>query len=474
MEEAGEMYRVNQYVLRIVLLIFLVTLIPALSLSKETETTEITLHEALELALKQNRSLQREALSLRSSELSVSTEEAEFDLKIIPSGLAGYTSEEEDAWNVGVTLSKQLESGITASVRPEVGNNEEGYDSGFSLALSVPLLRGLGSEYAMNSLLTSQYALLRAKNDYFIQQENIVLQTVDAVYTAIQSQQQRQYLEQQLRHLKNHLVLAKLKEQAGVITAMDLYRAELRIKAVQEELTGIVERIANSLDEVKQILALPLTGSIVLSAPVTYSPLTLDAVEMVEIALKNRIEIVQNELALKEAKRQVRYARNNLLPQLDMELGYNKFGEKVLFDLPDESWTVTISSDTDLFRTAEKNQFEESRLNYRSALLDSDQLKDQITREVRSEINSLLKQKKQIELRKTQITQATGKLRLSESKFRHGMANNYDLLEAQAELQQAQTDLLVENVAYIVGTYRLRSALGTLIDQENKEMEKTQ
>ncbi|HSO09992.1 MAG TPA: hypothetical protein VLR45_08380, partial [Desulfoprunum sp.] len=52
----------------------------------------------------------------------------------------------------------------------------------------------------------------------------------------------------------------------------------------------------------------------------------------------------------------------------------------------------------------------------------------------------------------------------AESKFRHSLANNFDLLEAQTEMQQARTDHMVETINYIIGTYRLRSSLGTLID----------
>jgi outer membrane protein TolC len=43
------------------------------------------------------------------------------------------------------------------------------------------------------------------------------------------------------------------------------------------------------------------------------------------------------------------------------------------------------------------------------------------------------------------------------------MANNFDLIEAETELQEARTNLLAAKIEYIVGTYRLRAALGTLI-----------
>ena len=56
-----------------------------------------------------------------------------------------------------------------------------------------------------------------------------------------------------------------------------------------------------------------------------------------------------------------------------------------------------------------------------------------------------------------------GKLRLAESKFRHSMANNFDLLEAQTEFQKAGIDEMFETIGYIIGTYRLRASLGTLL-----------
>jgi outer membrane protein TolC len=56
-------------------------------------------------------------------------------------------------------------------------------------------------------------------------------------------------------------------------------------------------------------------------------------------------------------------------------------------------------------------------------------------------------------------------MRLAEIKFSHGMGDNFDLIESETELQRAKTDLLSEKTSYIVGQYRLRAALGTLLKQ---------
>jgi outer membrane protein len=77
----------------------------------------------------------------------------------------------------------------------------------------------------------------------------------------------------------------------------------------------------------------------------------------------------------------------------------------------------------------------------------------------------LRKNKERIEIREEQIRQAEGKLALARVKFNHGMANNFDVIEAETELQRSRVDLLSVKTDYIVGTYNMRAVLGTLVDR---------
>jgi outer membrane protein TolC len=83
---------------------------------------------------------------------------------------------------------------------------------------------------------------------------------------------------------------------------------------------------------------------------------------------------------------------------------------------------------------------------------------------VRQNFDSLLKAAERMQIRKEQINQASGKLALAEIKFGYGMANNFDVIEAQTELQTARVNLLAAKIEHIVGRYRLRAAMGTLIE----------
>jgi outer membrane protein len=426
----------------------------------------LSLEEAIQYALVHNRSLNRAELGLTAGELSVNAQKAEFDLKIVPAVKVGYSSETEKAWQVGANVSKKLKSGVDLSFQPGIGKNNGETVAGVDVALNVPLLRGAGEAYAMDSVYGSLYSYEDAKLSYYSQQVGTVLQTVQAVYGSIESGLQVELLEKQLASLNEHLALAKIKEKAGIVSAIDLYRAEIRIKTVQEELTSLREEYANTIGVVKSLLAIPQSGEVTITAPVEYKPITIDLEEAIAIAQNNRIEVEQSRRLVVETQRQLALAKNNLLPQLDLQLGYNRSGTDTTFDFSDESYTASLNSTTDLFRTVEKSAYLQKQIQFKQIVLDQESEKENISQQVRSEINTLEKQQQRIALREEQLMQTTGKMQLAESKFRNGMADNFDLIEAQAQMQEAETNRLVERIGYIIRTYQLRSTLGTLLERK--------
>jgi outer membrane protein TolC len=150
---------------------------------------------------------------------------------------------------------------------------------------------------------------------------------------------------------------------------------------------------------------------------------------------------------------------------------YDRFGDSTDFPgslgFDDDRWSLRLVSTTDLARTTEKNNFRQSLLNIRTSRTNLETRREEIRREVRRQIEALSKAKERMEIRENQIRQAEGKLALAQIKFDHNLADNFDVIEAETELQRARVNLLAVTNSYIVGTYRLRAALGTLIDRGN-------
>ena len=103
-------------------------------------------------------------------------------------------------------------------------------------------------------------------------------------------------------------------------------------------------------------------------------------------------------------------------------------------------------------------------LTYRSKSLQ----RDEVARQVKSGLRNQRKSEQRIIIQQEQIKQAEGKLELARVKFQHGLANNFDLIEAEMELRRAQTNLLSAVLNYIVGTYRLRGAMGSLLERPER------
>ena len=425
----------------------------------------ITLKRAVAIALQHNRSLQHSRLSLESSQLNVQLRKDDFDIKVVPATIANINSSEDQYLSAQLKVSKETKIGITASVTPQLERNGDIYTSSVSLMLNVPLLRGLGTDYNLDALYSSIYELESNKRSYYQQQINTVISTISTVYQIIKDQEQINLLSDQVSGLEKHLLLTKVKEKTGLASTMDLYRAELRLKEVQNELTTVNEQIDGHIDQLKDLLSIPMQGELTVTAPVDYMPVVTNLEDAVAIALENRIELEQSKQRSEESRRRMLLAKHNILPTINFNMGYRKYGENNSFQLDEEDWVVGLNGATDVLRSQERTAFKQANISYKQSKIDLESTRESIVREVRAQINKMEKTETLIIDRREQERQAQGKLELAFSKFNHDLADNFDLLEAQSQLQEVQSNLLFDTISYIVDTYRLRSVLGTLIER---------
>jgi outer membrane protein TolC len=224
------------------------------------------------------------------------------------------------------------------------------------------------------------------------------------------------------------------------------------------------------MDSLKVILAFSMEEKIDVSAPLEYSLIKMDEKRTVELAFENRVELRQAWDAAKETERQSRVAKHGILPELNLALSFTPMGDSDDFgnslELDEYTWGVSLSSSTDFRRTAERAAYDQSKLTVAAAYRNLSLLRDEIAREAKSALRALKEAEQRIGIQKEQIENAKGKLKLAQVKFKHGMANNFDLIEAEEQLRQAQSDMISVVIDYIVGTYNLRSAMGTLLEQE--------
>jgi outer membrane protein len=72
-----------------------------------------------------------------------------------------------------------------------------------------------------------------------------------------------------------------------------------------------------------------------------------------------------------------------------------------------------------------------------------------------------------IHLQEEQIKTTEGELYLAKIKFDRGMADNFNVIQAEKSLRSAQQTYWTALIDHVVGEYQLLAAIGLLIDKPN-------
>jgi outer membrane protein TolC len=434
---------------------------------------DLSLEECIQLALAQNRSLRLSQNSLAVREKSLKAAQTAFDVLYYPAVGAGAIDGETDL-SAGITAKKRFALGPELSVSPRAGTFADDYSAEVGISLDIPLFRNFGKDINLDPVYSGQFAVRTADRSLYLAQNATILSVVSAVYQIMDQHKRVEINQAQVRRFEAYAALAEARERVHLASPIDVYRSLIRLRDAENRLSVSRQSLDQSYDNLKIILALPVEQKIQIHAPLALEPVNISLDKAVETAMENRIELVQSRETYQESLRRAGIAKQRILPDVRLRMGYSRYGRAMDsmgdLNLSDDTWRVMLTSSSDLMRTTEKINYQQSLYEVENARLNIQTTRDEIQKQVRRELTALEKALDRIRTSEKQIHEARGKRSLAEIKFNHGLADNFDVIEAETELQQAQISLVATRVDYIVGRYRLRSALGTLVETTRSPM----
>jgi outer membrane protein TolC len=411
--------------------------------------------------------------NVQKAGLNVQSAEAAFELKIYPGASFGFSGGDETSTetNVGmaVSLEKRMSFGTEIAVEPSVVRQDGDYRNRTLVRIVQPLLRGVGSDYNMSGIYSAKFSERASIRNRYQRKVTTVIGAVTHGYDVIRQRETLRLREESFQRLKEMEEATAIKERMGLVTPMDLYRVRIQLKQAEEELNLSKESYVDALDSIKIFLAMPLKEDIDVSLPLTFDRIYPEEQEMIQAAMANRVELDQVRDELAEARRLSDKSKKDILPDLDVGLTLSFDGDpssRLLGSSPDQTtWGVSLGSSTDLMRTSEKAIYEGSLIDVQQASRKQIIVRDNIIADVKRELRNLERQDKAITNQEDRINQSRGQLELARIKFQHGMADNFNIIDAEISLRQSETRLVSAVIDYIVGQYRLRQAIGTLIQR---------
>ncbi len=431
----------------------------------------LSLEEAVKLALVNNLNLQSTVDVVQGAQISENLAESRFNVKVTPSYARGIGEQSLVDQRLGVEVSKLLPTGttVTGALQTDWTANQAGNfnNTGLSVGITQPLLRGFGPRTTTFDLQNARRGLQSADRNLELSRERLAVDVVSSYYNIVRQSGLVEVAEKSVERSKELLRASNARLEVGLASKLDVFRAELQLSQAQDSVIFRKEALDLALDGFKFNLGLPPSEEVYLEmVEPEYEPQVIDVDALTAVALKNRIEVQEERDRIHDAERSLAVSRQNLLPQLDLNLRYEQrgIGDSLYssFNFFDHAMNVYLSTSYALDRSSENASFALSQIDVNARQRSLRLVEYNVANEVRAAARNVDRIGKSLVLQERNIDFAEKQLRLASLRYQRGLASNFDIIDAENNVIQARSNYVSLVSDYHVAQMELKRVTGTL------------
>lgn len=434
------------------------------------------LAEAVAMALEGNFALLQAADSLSSARYRYSASLGQFYPKLTPR----YQRSSDDSM-MAVDARQRLPwtgGSVTASA---TFRSEPGADiplsrsSNLSLTLTQPLLRGLGPNASLFDVRNSRRDRQGRERSLELERQRLAVDVARAFYQVLEQRTLMAVARQSLQRTRNLQRASEARLQVGLVSKLDVYRAQLQAAQAEESMVRAEAALQDALERFRFLLGLhpaePVEPAAVALSTSLPPPPADPLPVLVQRALARRLDLQEARDEVDDARRGASLARQNLLPQLDLNLGLAKEGFGTSFSTAwkaaDERVNLFFTASFPVERSADLAAKAVAELALSGVRRGLRQRELEIESQVRSAVRELEQVRKSVELQKQAVDVARRQLRLATLRYQRGLASNFDVVDAESSLVLARSALVSLVARYQIARVELLRATGELdVDAE--------
>src|SRR5688572_16159546 len=468
--------------------------------SVTTGTLNLTLDDAIRLAVENNPTLKVEKIRVEQARSRIEGERGEFHpllnsttnflrrdnivaSRFYPTGL--YTDEQqsqsvgvESRTHTGGKLSLTLSyaqirsSSNTQTLSPQFSTN-------VIFNFTHALLRDFGRSVVETRLSVAEKTAAIAENNLFARLSQMI-QRVEETYWNLAFLLRD--LEEKNRSLENAREFLTQNEnllRAGRVAPVSVTQARAGVAEREEAVIRSQTNVDQYKDRLKALLWLELaTTDINPTQDAEPQPPGLDAQRSLETAALRRPEILALQRELEERQIQTKFASNQKRPRLDLTAQYGMAGlaglpnptcldptsvlcipvgsnvsGSILADRtarsdafrdlvsrsPFENWSVELKFQLPLGKTAADGQYAEALLRQLETETNLSAMRDQISMEIRAGVRDALAAQKRVDAAREVIVYVQDQLTGMRQQLEAGLVSSYDVIKALDEVDRART-----------------------------------
>jgi len=378
--------------------------------------------------------------------------------------------------------------------------------SGLSATLTQHLLKDFGS------VVRGRFVRI-ARNDYGMSEEDFVTRASDTLTTALDTYWDVVFNHEDIKVKEASVKLAqvvleqnRIQAQVGTMAELDVVQAEAEVANRTEALVTARYNKRIAEDQLKKLISSRLDPGVIAaeiqptSAPAAPPAPVNGVAQTIQRALETRPEVKRQLLDLDNKRIQVGYTRNQLRPQFDLVATYSQNGlggTRIVrdftlgfFDAPIK--TIEPGGFSDALDTLFSRRFlgyvvgfnfkvtlgnddarganAQAQIDYKQGEERLRSLRQKIALEVRDAYDRMERDRARVETAQTSRRYAEKKLQGEQDKYSLGATTTRFILEAQRDLQDAESRLLRASIDLIKSRIAYDKAAGDIFPTYNIEL----
>jgi len=373
------------------------------------------------------------------------------------------------------------------------------YDSGFTIAGSIPLLKNLIWNESWTQIKISG-TLLDAEYEAF---RGTLMDTVRDIETGYWNViAQAEQLRVTKKSLQTSLALldqTQTQYEVGVVSKVDVIEADAGVAQRQLDVIRADARYRTAQDVMLDLVYGTLLEAdsrfniVTTVDPQEYEKIEPDREESVELAFANRPEVARLLADIERGEIQLKFAKNQRLPQLDLSASYGTNGLSGRCIANDGSAACNGSfsdSASDWYSSpggtevtagarfsipignyGARHAVSRSKLELRRSETQILQLRQRIINEVRDDIRLLTSAYQGIHAAERQVAAAAEQLRAERIRMEHGESTPFDVLQREERLVLAEFEKINALQVYRTATSDLDRSTGMSLQSHKIEID---
>ena len=307
---------------------------------------------------------------------------------------------------------------------------------------------------------------LTATDQINVTRRDLAYAAAQSYYSILFAREAIRVQDAQIASLRQHEREMAKRVEGGVSTNFDVTTTQVRIAQAQDRKIDLQSQLRNQEIQLARLLHRPESAVVPVRGRFEYNPQAVNVQDALAKGAENRPEVKLAKDAEEAAAAQLRITQTSNKPTLSVLAQAGGKNGYIVPNLERFRFNTVAGAQLNIpIYDGDKNKYQRATAQsaIKGAQARTQDTQEQIRADVLQAVNAMQTSTARYDNSQVQIGQAADALTRAKARYRYGVGNNLDVLDAETQLAQSRLSRLQSIYNYTLGQYQLRRATGEQI-----------